>query len=450
MDYKYKPTVVNEIVGNKSAIKDIQEWLLSWDVKKASEIKYKCIFIYGPHGSGKTATIDILVKDYNIIEINPEEECLKILSSINSIIKTKKNIFNKSNIVIVHDIDGIMENTNMISKLQSIISATCIPIVIIGNDKYNKHLKTLLPLCLQIKYTAPSVIEIFNYIKPIIKSEKIKMSDNNIRECIVNCKQDIRKILLMLDFPKTENTSDNIPNSIFESTRRFMSQLTPVVEKYDIYKYENDGMLSLMVHENYISNIMVNSKDPVDTLDNLYQSSAGLSDYDISYDNYAGLLIASNNSHIKSNVNFPKYFNTLSTSTRRSDMIDTYNTKFNTYTFRLDYFSYITQLIMRNEDYIMLVNSIVKFGLTQKDIQDNFMDLLLKHEDYTKYVYDLLNKNMKGNITKYYNTLNNKNEKKIVPTKIPKNKKEINPVTTKTTKEAKPKKETKKNKTKDK
>jgi hypothetical protein len=51
----------------------------------------------------------------------------------------------------------------------------------------------------------------------------------------------------------------------------------------------------------------------------------------------------------------------------------------------------------------------VKFGLTQKDIQDNFMDLLLKNESYEKYVYDMLNKTMKGNITKYFNSLNNNN-----------------------------------------
>jgi len=416
MDYKYKPTEIKQIVGNKPAIKDIQEWLHSWNLKPVSDIKYKSIFIYGPHGVGKTASINILLNAYNIIELNPEDECLKTLTSIHSIIKTKKNILGKSNIVIVHDIDGITDS-GVISKLHSVINSTCIPIVIIGNDKYNKHFKTILPLCLQIKFTTPSVIDIFNYIKPIIKSEKINMNDNHIRECIITCKQDIRKILLMIDFPNKSNFTTeppNIPNSIFESTRKFMSQLTPVVEKYDIYKYENEDLLSLMVQENYIPSLIINSKDPVDTLDNLYQSSAGLSDYDIGYgDNYAGLLIATNNSHIKNTVNFPKYYNMMmSTYTKRKGMIDMYNNKFNTNRFRLDYFSYITQSVLCNDNYIALVNMFVKFGLTQKDIQDNFMDLLLKNESYEKYVYDMLNKTMKGNITKYFNSLNNNNNEK--------------------------------------
>jgi hypothetical protein len=214
----------------------------------------------------------------------------------------------------------------------------------------------------------------------------------------------------MLDFPKTPNDIDNVPNSIFESTRRFMSQLTPIVDKYDIYKYENDDILPLMIHENYIPNLIINSKDQLETLDNMYNSSVGLSDYDICYGNYAGLLIASNNSHIKNNVTFPKYFNTMSTYSKRNNIIGTYNTNFKTTKFRIDYFSYMIQMIMNNnENHINLVNMVIKFGLTHEDIQDKCMELLLKTDIYAKYNYDLLNKNIKSNITKYFNSLRNNN-----------------------------------------
>jgi hypothetical protein len=404
MDYKYKPTKITDIIGNKQAIKDIVDWLHSWDTNSVSDIKYKSMFIHGPFGVGKTATINILLKDYNTIEINPEDECSKLLISVTPIIKTKKNIFGKSNIILVNDVDGILDS-GIMSKLNDIIKTTCIPIVIIGNDKYNKHLKSVLPLCIQIKFTQPSVMEIFNYIKQIIKSEKIRMTDNTLRECIIQCKQDIRQILIMLDFPKISKDPDNIPNSIFESTRRFMSQLTSIEDKYDIYKYENSDILPLMVQENYIPNLIINSKDQVNTLDNMYQSSVGLSDYDICYGNYAGLLIASNNSHVKSTVQFTKYYNTISTYTKRHNIIDIYNIKFNTKSFRVEYFSYIIHLIMKNDNYINLVNTVIYFGLTQEDIQDKCMDLLLKTDVYMTYMYDSLNKNIKGNITKYFNTL---------------------------------------------
>jgi len=455
MDYKYKPTVITDLIGNKNAIKEINEWLHIWDCAHVvvSNIKYKSIFIYGPYGIGKTASVDIILKDYNIIEINPEEdECLKRLSSIRQLIKIKKNIFGKSNILLVHDIDGILDN-GIITKLHDIIVNTGIPIVIIGNDKYNKHLKSILPLCLQIKYTQPYVMDIYTYIKSIIKSEKIKMTDNALRECIVNCKQDIRKILLMIDFPKNSNDTDvNISNSIFDSTRRFMSQLTSMEDKYDIYKYENEDMLQWMIHENYIPNLIINSKNPIDTLDNLYNSSSGLSDYDICYgnysDNYFGLMIASNNSHIKNTVAFPKHFNTLSNYTKRNNIIDSYNNKFNTNNFRLDYMSYIRQMIMTNENYINLVNMVIKFGLMQEDIQEKLMEILLKDGIYATYSYDTLNKNMKSNITKYFNSINekeptNKNKKKdksIKPVNTSKNKTKISkpnskpkPTTTTTT-----------------
>jgi hypothetical protein len=92
-------------------------------------------------------------------------------------------------------------------------------------------------------------------------------------------------------------------------------------------------------------------------------------------------------------VNFPKYYNMMmSTYTKRKGMIEMYNSKFNTNRFRLDYFSYITQSVLCNDNYIALVNMFVKFGLTQKDVQDNFMDLLLNNESYDKYVYEMLSK----------------------------------------------------------
>ena len=179
-----------------------------------------------------------------------------------------------------------------------------------------------------------------------------------------------------------------------------------------------------MVQENYIPNLIINSKDPVDTLDNMYQSSVGLSDYDICYGNYAGLLIASNNSHVKSTTQFTKYFNTLSTHTKRQNKIDTYNTKFTTNSFRIEYFSYMIHLIMRNDNYINLVNTVIHFGLTLEDIQDKCMDLLLKTDVYMTYAYDSLNKNIKGNITKYFNTL-----RKNIQTPTTQNSKKINNTT---------------------
>lgn len=427
MDYKYKPTVITDLIGNKNAIKEIKEWLHIWDCNSMSNIKYKSIFIYGPPGIGKTASINIILNNYNIIEINPEDECLKRMTSINQLIKIKKNILGKSNILMVHDIDGILDN-GIISKLRDMIVTTGIPIIIIGNDKYNKHMKSILPLCLQIKYTTPSVMDIYTYIKPIIKSEKIKMSDNSLRECIVNCKQDIRKILLMLDFPKNSDYTDNIPNSIFESTRRFMCQLTTIEDKYNIYKYENEDMLQWMIHENYIPNLIINSKNQIDTLDDLYKSSSGLSDYDICYGNYSGLMIASNNSHIKSNVAFTKHFNTLATYTKRNYILESYNNSFNTNTFRLDYMSYIIHMIMSNENYINLVNMVIKFGLNQEDIQEKIMEILLKDGIYAKYSYDTLNKNMKSNITKYFKSIKQEKNDKLIKTPVMfKNKQKIKP-----------------------
>ena len=70
MNDKYKPTKIDEIIGNKASILELSKWLNIWNETQV----LKSVFIYGPNGVGKTLTVDILLKEkYNMIEINPEQ-----------------------------------------------------------------------------------------------------------------------------------------------------------------------------------------------------------------------------------------------------------------------------------------------------------------------------------------------------------------------------------------
>ena len=57
---KYKPQKLEEIP---------QENIIK--LKKLLSIKKKGIFVYGPTGCGKSAAIEIILKDYDVVEIDP-------------------------------------------------------------------------------------------------------------------------------------------------------------------------------------------------------------------------------------------------------------------------------------------------------------------------------------------------------------------------------------------
>ena len=59
---KWKPTDVNDVVGNKQAISKIDEWLSKFDKHNNNSI-----IISGSHGIGKTLIIELLLKKYNFL-----------------------------------------------------------------------------------------------------------------------------------------------------------------------------------------------------------------------------------------------------------------------------------------------------------------------------------------------------------------------------------------------
>ena len=63
---KYRPTTLDDFVDNNKAVKQLLDWLNSWQSKPP---KKKAAFLYGPPGVGKTSIIEILAQkfDYDFI-----------------------------------------------------------------------------------------------------------------------------------------------------------------------------------------------------------------------------------------------------------------------------------------------------------------------------------------------------------------------------------------------
>ena len=294
---KYKSQILENIIGNKLCIDNLQKWLENWLDNKNPDINGKsdkhkniCALLSGPSGIGKTLCVDLLIKKYNLnpIELNPDDKIDKeyIMKTILPSLRTKLSFSKKNNIFVIHDVD-CYDDYGFISCIVNCFKETNIPAIATCNNRYDQSLKPIIPYCLDIKFQKPITNDIIAFLKPIIRMENMSINESTLKQIIEDFNCDIRSILNHLHFYKNQNISNNkngnikdkTMNNIFDNTKSFMSQNIEMIEKQTLFWLNND-LLPLMLHENYPYNT-IKMKNEVSYLNNIADAIDSISDLDI-------------------------------------------------------------------------------------------------------------------------------------------------------------------------
>lgn len=298
---KYKPQNLENIIGNKQCISGLQSWLEKWYTEnhvqsqntKGKENKSKniCALLSGPSGIGKTLTVELFIKKYDLnpITLNPDDKIDKeyILKTIIPSLQNKKSYSKKNNIFVIHDID-CYDDYGFISSVINCFKETKIPVIATCNNRYDQSLKPIIPYCSDIKFQKLSMVDIIQFLKPIIKLEGISVNETKLKQLIEDFDYDLRSVLNNLQLYNAKanssvntstNSKDKANSNIFEVTKLFMSQNIEIEEKQTLYWLNND-IIPLMIHENYPFNNIKMKNDAL-YLDNISTSIASLSDLDI-------------------------------------------------------------------------------------------------------------------------------------------------------------------------
>ncbi len=329
---KYKPRKISDLTTNTTAVKDIIQWLTSFDAAKeqfmnlkinkksrtnkkqgGNNFKYKsCMIAHGGHGFGKSVTIDVILKnmDYNIhyLDIKKIKLC-KDISSIVTKSMISPNIMSlmsngeiKKHIIVVDNLESITSSTEKASilNLQKMndLNWYC-PIIFISNNRHNKLLSEIKKFSHEIKFYQPFFSNLKDIITKIATNESIPFENSFVMDKVLNYSQgDIRQLIFILydlkyahnsnklitlksiqDYGASLNMRD-IDIDLFKATNKLLQNYKNINTCMLLYETEK-VLLPLMIQQNYIECIIQNYDDDVDKYALCHNVSDSLSMGDI-------------------------------------------------------------------------------------------------------------------------------------------------------------------------
>lgn len=194
---KYRPKTLREVIGNKSSIKEIVNWLKSW---REGPPKKRALLLHGPPGVGKTVSVEAVARDLNLelVESNASDyrrnADIKAFAGLASQYST---LTGKMRVILLDEIDGISGSTDRggLRAILDVIKDSRCPIVLTANNIFDPKFTSLRDRCLLIKFRRPSIREIASYLRRICLSEGINAEDDALRFIAEKSNGDVRSAI---------------------------------------------------------------------------------------------------------------------------------------------------------------------------------------------------------------------------------------------------------------
>lgn len=267
MEQRYKPTTQKQLF-NQPIINNIKNWLNS-----ITDTKKYILLLHGPVNSGKSITLSILLKSYNIINIEHDNITSDNKDFINFIPSYNQLLVNKiqKNIALIENIELIDKDKNFNNFLEFFLISKNenTPIILVcNNDATKKKYNDIITkLC-----SDNIVFNTIDFLKPTLYDLR-KIFDNIKKDYKIDIKyEDMKDIIELSEYNISQffHICELINLNKNECIKKFINNFKKIEKDIDL----NEKMLYLTdsnIEFNTFDSFFISS-DPLCISKNLYQN----------------------------------------------------------------------------------------------------------------------------------------------------------------------------------
>jgi len=196
---KYRPTNIDNYVGNESIKKSISSYINQNDIQN--------LIFYGPAGTGKTTLAKLIVKniecDFIYINASDERGIETIRDKVSGFASTMS--FKPLKVVILDEADflTIQAQASLRNVIETFSRTTRF---ILTCNFIERIIDPLQSRCQTLKVIPPSKLDIVKHLKKVTDKEEIKVHIDDLAIVVNNNYPDVRKMLNTIQVSTTDNT----------------------------------------------------------------------------------------------------------------------------------------------------------------------------------------------------------------------------------------------------